>query len=760
MRTCTLSLAVGLALGAGFAVAADPIQVGNARQLFLDRQLVSETKGIRFQLHHPEPREIVLSHDVANEGNATCYATILDLGGKYRMYYNGSHYTQYDAIGTAREAHADLTCIAESADGLTWTRPVVGEVEFKGSKANNIIPVPARWTHCFTPFVDTNPKCKAGERFKAFAFDHGTPHALFGFVSSDGIHWTLVQDVPLLTDGNFDSQNLGFYDEVRECYVAYYRKPFANGKRGIATATSTDFLHWAEHGLISCTDEASLYTNAIMRYPRAPQFLLGFPMLFEDYRTYPGNYGAGVGDGGLLIGRDGSSFTLWPQAFFRPGPNRERWYNRCNYAANGFIRTPGSFPGSHEELSFYYSEGYSEGREVKLRRCVLRMDGFVSASADGEEGTLLTQPLVFARTPEGRICEAPESGMFKPLTIDKTEAVMHFGEKVLRVSRPIALEMPETQDLGQEVTFSVHVDAISRGGERRLFSTTDKQSGANRLCFHLYLAADKSHYADSLLRFEFTGVGRAEFKGEPFEAKIAARRNHHFAATYDHGKIRLFMDGEQVAEGPADASDKPLASFHGNVRFGNDYLPNGVFNSPFIGYADDVMILRRVLSPSQIATLAVSGAEKLVDLSRDRGVLYTFDRDTAVPVSDLLTSDGAQNGVFPDDVAWGDTMLLLNCATAARGHVKVEVLDASSGTAVPGFSADDCDLLFDDALERQVSWRGNADLTSLAGSPVRLRFKLKDADLYGFRFGQPEPAGGKRAGLVLSLTRNRGLRMR
>ena len=35
--------------------------------------------------------------------------------------------------------HDQLTCYAESHDGITWTRPSLGLFEFKGSKDNNIV---------------------------------------------------------------------------------------------------------------------------------------------------------------------------------------------------------------------------------------------------------------------------------------------------------------------------------------------------------------------------------------------------------------------------------------------------------------------------------------------------------------------------------------------------------------------------------------------------------------------------------------------
>ena len=47
---------------------------------------------------------------------------------------------------------------------------------------------------------------------------------------------------------------------------------------------------------------------------------------------------------------------------------------------------------------------------------------------------------------------------------------------------------------------------------------------------------------------------------------------------------------------------------------------------------------------------------------------------------------------------------------------------------------DDCDELFGDTLERAVTWQGQGDVGALAGKVVRLRFDLRDADVYSFQF--------------------------
>ena len=77
--------------------------------------------------------------------------------------------------------------------------------------------------------------------------------------------------------------------------------------------------------------------------------------------------------------------------------------------------------------------------------------------------------------------------------------------------------------------------------------------------------------------------------------------------------------------------------------------------------------------------------------------------------------------------------LEINCATSAAGSIRVEIQD-SSGQPVPGYALHDAMEIIGDEIDRVVSWKGGADVASLAGRPVRLRFVMCDADLYSIRF--------------------------
>ena len=53
---------------------------------------------------------------------------------------------------------------------------------------------------------------------------------------------------------------------------------------------------------------------------------------------------------------------------------------------------------------------------------------------------------------------------------------------------------------------------------------------------------------------------------------------------------------------------------------------------------------------------------------------------------------------------------------------------------MPGFALADATELFGDEINRTYAWKSGTDVSTLAGKTIRLRFVMKDADLYSFRF--------------------------
>lgn len=85
-------------------------------------------------------------------------------------------------------------------------------------------------------------------------------------------------------------------------------------------------------------------------------------------------------------------------------------------------------------------------------------------------------------------------------------------------------------------------------------------------------------------------------------------------------------------------------------------------------------------------------------------------------------------------VIFAGKQLLVNIDTSATGIARIELQDAD-GKALPGFGLADCDLIHTaNEINRVVRWRGEQDLGQLAGRPIRIRFAVRDCDLYAFQF--------------------------
>ncbi|MEA3402776.1 MAG: hypothetical protein U9R79_16165 [Armatimonadota bacterium] len=396
------------------AARSEPVEIGSRLELLVDEHLIERMTGdARLRLHHPVPREVVQLRDRPWEGNSSGYTTVFQDGDIYRMYYRGSHIIYRE--GSIETPHRELVCYAESEDGIAWTRPELGLVEFEGSSANNIIH-DGLGSHNFTPFKDTNPDCTPEAAYKALAWGRGegTEKGLYAFRSADAIHWSLMSDDPVITTGAFDSQNLAFWDSERGEYREYHRA----GRKGrdIMTGTSDDFLHWSEPRFLDYSPGrvSELYTNQVMPYYRAPHILLGFPTRYVDYawaestRRLPQQEyrhmvasssrrsGTAITDGMFMTSRDRVSFRVWPESFIRPGIQRPRsWFYGDNYQAWGLVETRPTLQGAPNELSIYVSEGGRQPDGVSIRRYTLRIDGFVSVEVPLSGGELLTRPVVF-----------------------------------------------------------------------------------------------------------------------------------------------------------------------------------------------------------------------------------------------------------------------------------------------------------------------------------------------------------------------------
>jgi hypothetical protein len=77
--------------------------------------------------------------------------------------------------------------------------------------------------------------------------------------------------------------------------------------------------------------------------------------------------------------------------------------------------------------------------------------------------------------------------------------------------------------------------------------------------------------------------------------------------------------------------------------------------------------------------------------------------------------------------------LVVNYASSVAGSLRVEIQDAE-GHPIDGYGLDETIPIYGDEIDRVVAWEKGSDVGALSGKPVRLRFAMKDADLFSLRF--------------------------
>lgn len=399
-----LSLVVCFA--AATARAETPIDIGSRRELFVDHHLIEKLDACRLDLARPRDEGVVLKFDQPWEGPFCGYCTVINDGDRFRVYYRGNPTAGRDGGNT------EVTCVAESPDGIHFTKPKLGHFEVDGTKENNVVLAGlAPFSHNLSPMLDSRPGVPADQRWKAIGGIMSS--GLAALASPDGLRWRKLRDKPILTKSQvpfkamFDSQNLAFWSESEKKYLLYFRV-FQDGFRRIARATSDDFVTWSAPELMEYRVPGGTppvehhYTNQTHPYFRAPhiyvslaaRFMSGRQVLTDDEAQAIGvnpAYFKDTSDAIFQTSRGGGGAVYdrtFLEGFIRPAIGARNWVSRTNYPALNTVQT------GPDEMSFYVNQDYAQPTS-HLHRYSLRLDGFASVRAGYAGGELLTKPLTF-----------------------------------------------------------------------------------------------------------------------------------------------------------------------------------------------------------------------------------------------------------------------------------------------------------------------------------------------------------------------------
>ena len=384
------------------------LALGTAKQLLFDDALVEAKEGFTTTMN-PATRTNtpVLASEKPWESHGCSNPTVMLDEGVYKMWYSAN-----GEDGVPRD------CYATSTDGIHWKRPNIGLIDYQGSRENNIISLNLNHGSIFK-----DPSAEPEQRFKCilgagkydyvsvygggarFRYDENPPDtwhygSVGGLYSPDGIHWTPCEK--LIMPWYTDTRNVAFWDDRLQKYVAYvrwneYLRAEDGAQRGsfdyraIARSESADFENFPVPEKILEPDfddpedadmwGGGLYDTAAVKYPFADDAYLIFTAAY--YHT------TDALDIQLATSRDGIHFTRWREPFVRLGP-AGAFDSMMLYMGVGVLPIG-------DELRLYYT-GYDQphdkvtGEEYRpaIGSALLRLDGFVSQDAGGQEGWLTT----------------------------------------------------------------------------------------------------------------------------------------------------------------------------------------------------------------------------------------------------------------------------------------------------------------------------------------------------------------------------------
>ncbi|MBE6613309.1 MAG: hypothetical protein E7632_12545 [Ruminococcaceae bacterium] len=366
------------------------INFGKRIEPMTDRYLIESMDGCAFMANPPEKEAEAIRFDKPWERAGSTTVTAFDENGTVKLYYRGfPEEVANDGKGDFDERQA--ACLAESTDGIHFERIPVNEIDYFGSRENNIVEI-GRHCHNFAPFLDTNPDCRPDEKYKAISgmFKEG----IRTWASPDGIHWHPLSDGYVITRGYFDTFNIAFYDSYAKKYRCYSRD-FANGIRVIQSSESEDFVHWSEpvHNIYPGLGEITehLYTNATTPIPGAEHMLLSMPMRFHETRKLPvGNVWPfpGLSDMVMMTSRDGVHWDRTiREPWIYPSLDPREWTQRGFIASSGIIERGDKF--------LFYIQRHYMWDDCGIWVYSIPRYRFMSVGAGWNGGRIVTKELAF-----------------------------------------------------------------------------------------------------------------------------------------------------------------------------------------------------------------------------------------------------------------------------------------------------------------------------------------------------------------------------
>ena len=209
----------------------------------------------------------------------------------------------------------------------------------------------------------------------------------------------------------------------------------------------------------------------------------------------------------------------------------------------------------------------------------------------------------------------------------------------------------------------------------------------------------------------YTVMNLQDGKGETQTYLATSRDGFHWEKTWDRQPFIANGPEERFDHGWAEVSTAPLERGD-DLWFYYTGMPVGQYG----GDVDPSIGLCRV--------------------KKDRFIGHEAGEETGYLLTRQFILDGNRLTINCDAVAppYRNELTGIRVAVVQAPDVSQPLPQNEQG--VPGYTLEDCDPILTDNTEHVVTWNGNPDLGPLVGKPVYLRFRMRQAKVYGFTISQ------------------------
>lgn len=387
-------------------IPAKPIAVGHERQLLMDDFVVSDAWGCRRTVHQPEKfaKNPVLAGKQGVTGPGSLGTVMFDAElRRFRLW------TGVWNIGRADYDFGQVQAYYESEDGVSWSAPKLGIVEFEGGRENNLIQGGKGVEYGAPSVLVAPPRLRAKGRFAmlyGFSRERPLPGQTHGLEqriawSDDGVHWKDQPENPVIR-GRSDTFNNFVYHPGRNLFMMYrFATVNSNQVRIQAYSESADLIAWTQPETILYPDELDSPMFHGLTVQKYQGVYLGLLTSFYQWLVPP--FDAPDVPKPKLLQMDVQL------AWSRDGRAWHRHPERPLFLPNGMAGTcdaglvlPYAGLVEHADKIFIYYRGdpvatrlnlIKGSQSINLCLATLRRDGFVSLDA-ARDGYVLTKPLL------------------------------------------------------------------------------------------------------------------------------------------------------------------------------------------------------------------------------------------------------------------------------------------------------------------------------------------------------------------------------